>query len=116
MNSESHPTDAPRHRGAPPPLYVGVLVALVLMTLLLVWSAQYDLGVANVAIALTLATVQAVLVALVYMHLMYQRALHSVVLVLTLFMLGLFISLAVLDAGQYRDQLEPQLAPELEGR
>jgi cytochrome c oxidase subunit 4 len=89
-----------------------VLTWLALIALLAISavSSHFNLGVGNLVIALTVATLKAALVALAFMKL--GRSLGSVhlALLLTLLMLALLLSLSVGDAvrrGGVRQGLSP---------
>lgn len=56
--------------------YVGIFVALILLTVATVGVAFVDLGVLNVVVALTIAVSKALLVALYFMHLRYSGSLN----------------------------------------
>ena len=56
-------------------VYWGVFLALVVGTLVTVWSATIDLGALNVIVALVIATAKALLVVLYFMHVKYASKL-----------------------------------------
>lgn len=56
-------------------VYWGVFLALVVGTLVTVWSATLDLGVWNTPIALAIACTKALLVILYFMHVKYSTKL-----------------------------------------
>lgn len=105
------PTAAHAHVGhiVPAWLYLVVLLVLLLLTGATVWVTQVDLGAWNVWIALIIATIKAALVALIFMHLAYDRPFVGVVFITTLAFVGLFIGLALFDAFQYRGAREAYL-------
>ena len=59
------------HHVMPLSLYWGVFFALVIGTIVTVWSATIDLGALNVIVALVIASVKALLVVLYFMHVKY---------------------------------------------
>ena len=59
----------------PLPIYWGVFFALVVGTLVTVWSATLDLGKWNLPIALAIACTKALLVILYFMHVKYSSKL-----------------------------------------
>ncbi len=98
----------------PPRILLGVWAALLVLTVLTVAVTRVDLGALNVWVALGIATVKAILVALFFMHLRYDKPFNSVVLVSSIFFLALFLGLALLDTLHYRADLIPSYAPAIE--
>ncbi len=68
-------TNAGGHHILPLSVYWGVFTALVVGTLVTVWSATIDLGAMNVLVALAIASVKALLVILYFMHVKYSSRL-----------------------------------------
>ena len=60
-----------------PGVYVGVFLALIVMTGLTVFAATVDLGMWNTPVALLIAVAKAVLVVLFFMHVKYSSRLVS---------------------------------------
>lgn len=90
----------------------GALLFLTVVTVAVTWV---NLGPLSVPVALGIATVKAILVALFFMHLKYDRPFNAVVLVSSIFFVILFLGLALLDTLHYRDDLIPGYAPAIEG-
>lgn len=84
----------------------GVLGALLLLTFITVAVTWVDLGPLNVWIALVIATVKAILVAMIFMHLWHDRPINGIILSGTLLFVALFIGLALLDAFAYEPNVE----------
>jgi cytochrome c oxidase subunit 4 len=80
--------------------YVGIWIALLVGTALTVFAARIDLGPFNAAVALTIATVKALLVALFFMHIKgaHERLL-KVVVISTVFFLFILLALSMADYG-----------------
>ena len=53
-------------------MFLGVLLALLFLTFITVWVAQFDFGSANMLIAMSIASVKASLVIGFFMHLKYE--------------------------------------------
>ena len=68
-------------------LYIKVLLALLVLTVLTVAVAQMDFGVLNVLIAMGIATIKACLVLLFFMHLKYDDKLFLVLFLTSIFLL-----------------------------
>ena len=71
-------------------LYIKVLVALLVLTVITVAVAQVDFGVLNTIIAMGIATVKAALVLLYFMHLKYDDKTYLVI-----FLSGVFFLLVI---------------------
>ena len=80
---QGQPPDAPGHV-VPLRLLVGVLVALLFLTVVTVAVTYVDLGPVNLVVALLIALVKASLVLLVFMHLRWDRPFNAVVLITSL--------------------------------
>jgi len=78
-------------------VYLGVFVALLILTLSTYGIAFVDLGPGNVAVALAIAIGKALLVALFFMHLRYSPKLTWVVTGGGLFWLGILLALTLSD-------------------
>ena len=78
-------------------VYVAIFCALLVLTGVTVWVAELDLGPANTVVALSIATVKAVLVVLYFMHVRYSSRLVWV------FVVAGFLWLALLIGGVMQD-------------
>ncbi len=79
-------------------LYFGIWITLLACTGLTVWAASVDLGRFNAAVALTIATFKAILVALFFMHLKgASEKLTQLMVVASLFFLLILLVLAMTD-------------------
>lgn len=91
------------------PLWVlaATLVVLLALTVVTVGATWVDFGpVANLWIALVIATVKGTLVALYFMHLRYDRPFNAVVLIAALLFVMLFVSLAMMDSREYQPNVQ----------
>lgn len=70
-----HGEHAGGHHVMPLSIYWGVFFALVVGTIVTVWTATMDLGALNVIVALVIASVKALLVVLYFMHVKYASKL-----------------------------------------
>ncbi len=117
--NETHAAAA-AHHGPSLGLLALVLLTLLALTYLTVAVSQYawlDFGRLNVWIALLIATVKASLVALIFMHLRYDKPFNAVVLITALFFVALFISIALQDSlhyqGSHDDAWQKNYAPDV---
>jgi len=78
-------------------LYLGVAVTLILLTVVTVAVSLVDLGGFNVAIALTIASIKCMLVALVFMHLFFDKKINLVIFFAALTFLTFFLILTLFD-------------------
>jgi cytochrome c oxidase subunit IV len=80
-----------------PKLYVTIFLALMALTILTVVAAYFDLGRANVFIALTIAVTKATLVVLFFMHVRWSSRLTMVFVVAGLFWLIIMVVFTLSD-------------------
>ena len=69
-----------------------------------------DLGRANVVVALAIACLKASVVALVFMHLLYEKRFQLVVLVVSALFAVLLVGFVVFDTTQYQPDLRAREA------
>ena len=87
-------------------ILIGVFVALLCLTGLTVWVAQYDLGAIDFSIAMVIATVKATLVAVFFMHLSHDKGINIFVLISAVLFFGLFLAIVLGDATHYQPAIE----------
>jgi cytochrome c oxidase subunit 4 len=88
MNGHAHPTVK---------TFIAVWAALLVLTALTVFAATLELGPLNAVVALTIATVKALLVLLFFMELRYSTALTKVAVAAAFFFLALLVGLSLAD-------------------
>ena len=88
-------------------MLLGVFALLIFFTVLTVAVTYVDLGPANIWIALGVAVVKAALVGLYFMHLRYDSPFNSLILVSAFLFLALFIGIALMDTGEYQQNISP---------
>ena len=87
-------------KSLPLKMYFSVWIALLAGTFLTYKAAFIELGHFNAAVALTIATIKALLVALFFMHLKGAgEKLLKLVVISTLFFLFILIALSMADYG-----------------
>ena len=79
------------HHVVPLRVYLAIFVALLVLTGVTVWIAGIDLGPLNSVVALSIATLKALLVVLYFMHVRYSSRLTWVFVIGGLFWLVLLI-------------------------
>lgn len=110
----SHAPERPHGGGTahalPPRLLLGTAAALLALTAITVAVSRLDLGQANVVVALAIACLKASVVALVFMHLLYENRFQVVVLVVSALFAVLLVSFVVFDTTQYQPALREREA------
>ena len=91
----------------PVSLLVGILAALMVLTVLTVSVTSIDLGgQGNLIVAMAIATLKAGLVVAFFMHLVWDKKLHLILFLTSVLFLILFLSLSVNDRGEYQPDLD----------
>ena len=85
------------HHILPLSLYVNVFVALIFLTFITVWVAQFDFGTLNGFVAMGIATLKATLVGMYFMHLKYDNKLYAMVIIGAVVFLILFWGFTLFD-------------------
>ena len=78
-------------------VYLGVGISLLVMTIATVLVSYVHLGGWNVVVAIGIATFKAILVALFFMHLLYDNKFYLFVFSMGVLFLGVFITLTMFD-------------------
>lgn len=98
MSDHEHEhVNAPIPHVMPTMFYLGVLGVLLVLTGVTVATAQVDLGVFNLPLAMVIATCKAAVVASMFMHLWWDSKLFSVVFICCLLFLSVFIVMTSSD-------------------
>jgi cytochrome c oxidase subunit 4 len=88
---------AHEHHIIPLATYVKVYLALVFLTVITVSASRIDFGTMNAIVAFGIATVKALLVASIFMHLKYDDKLNRWIIVSAVFFLGVLWFFSILD-------------------
>jgi cytochrome c oxidase subunit 4 len=89
---------------------VGVLGVLLFFTWATVAVRGIDLGSMNLIIAMIIATIKAVLVMAIFMHLRWDNPYHSLWFLGSFVFVALFISIALLDKSEYEPDINERAA------
>lgn len=104
---DSHHDDAHGHglsHIASPKVLLGTFGALMVLTVITVLATKVDLGSnLNLVVAMVVATIKAGLVCMYFMHLRYDKPLHTVAFLSALLFALLFVSFALMDSSEYQD-------------
>ena len=82
---------------SPTRLYVGILLALVMLTLITVGVSYLDMHKFTVFTAMLVATVKATLVLLYFMHIRFEKPMYAVMILAVLLTYGIFVVLTFSD-------------------
>jgi cytochrome c oxidase subunit IV len=92
---------------APMSLLIGVLLALIVLTVLTVGVTAVDLGSqGNLIVAMIVATVKAILVMGFFMHLFWDSKFNVIAFSSSFLFVILFLAMAVLDRSEYRSNVQ----------
>lgn len=92
---------------APWKLYAGIFGVLIVLTVITVAISRVDLGAANLAVAIIVATIKASLVVTFFMHLKDDRRFNAILFLGSLLFGGLFLAYTLNDTA-YRGMVDPQ--------
>jgi cytochrome c oxidase subunit 4 len=81
-------------------MLLGVFASLIFLTAVTVAVVYIDLGWFNIWLAMGIATVKAILVCLIFMHLAWDRPFNTIVFVGSLIFVFLFVSMSMLDSSE----------------
>ena len=87
--------------------YLLTLVTLLILTAITVGASYIQFGAANVVIALTIATIKAIIVALIFMHLLHDKPVNAVIAVAGFVFLGIFLLFDFMDVAERAPILSP---------
>lgn len=79
--------------------YAMILVALIALTLLSVYVTNIDLGNLSIIVALSIAGIKSLLVFSVFMHLVYDKKMYSLMVIGVLLVMTLVLIITFLDYG-----------------
>ncbi len=88
-------------------VYWGVWAALIVLTAVTVAVSQFDFGEGNLIIAMLVAITKGSLVALFFMHLLYENKLNMVIFFSSLVFMTIFFFLTFSDTST-RGKLDPK--------
>src|SRR5690606_29947196 len=85
---------------------VSVFLALLVLTVITVAQASFDLGSLDVVLVMLIATVKAILVMMFFMHLAFDKPFHLFVFLSSFVFMALFVILTIGDARENAGKLE----------
>ncbi|QDV42999.1 hypothetical protein Enr13x_28510 [Stieleria neptunia] len=84
----------------PLPLLAGTFLVLTLLTVLTVAQASFNFGSLDVLIVMVIATIKAVLVGAIFMHLAWDKPFNIICFIGSFVFVGLFIMATLFDSRQ----------------
>ena len=95
--NDTHTTHADGHEVHGSAIYLKTLLILFVLTAITVGASYINFGSGNVAIALFIATIKAILVALFFMHLKDDKPMYGIIASAGFIFLGIFLMFDLLD-------------------
>jgi caa(3)-type oxidase subunit IV len=83
--------------------YLKVFGALLILTVITVTVSRFNFGEYNLIVAMSIAGLKALLVALIFMHLLYDHKFYMVIFILAIVFLAVFIILTMADTQTRKD-------------
>jgi len=83
--------------------YLATLVVLLILTAITVGASYINFGSGNIVIALAIATVKAIIVGLIFMHLLHDKPVNAVIAVAGFLFLGIFLMFDFIDVSSRTD-------------
>jgi cytochrome c oxidase subunit IV len=108
LEHSGHTHAEEHHVHGGPKLYMAVLAALLVLTVITVFASQINFGsnMTNVIIAMLIASIKASLVALFFMHLRWDKPMSAIIFCSSLFFLAIFL-MACYSDNAARPPTEP---------
>lgn len=95
--SHTHATAHHDHHAKAPRTYLLTLIALLTLTVITVGVSYIDFGAGNIVVAVTVATIKAFLVGLIFMHLLQDKPINAVIFCAAFLFLSLLFLFTFLD-------------------
>lgn len=86
-------------------LLLATWTALLVLTALTIGVTWVDLGAWNLWLAMAIATAKAMLVALFFMHLAFDKPINALILLSALLFVAIFVGLALMDTMHYHPDI-----------
>ncbi len=118
MSSHDHEHGAVGHI-VPIKMLVGTCLALLFLTAVTVWGAKLDFAEIqmhemNIVVAMGVAVIKCTIVALIFMHLRWDRSFVGFIFVGSLIFVGIFIGFTLLDTSEYQPTIIPGDTPQIQ--
>jgi len=96
------------HHITPLRTYLIIAATLLFLSAVTVWVSYFDFGPFNIIIAMGVASLKATLVALFFMHLLWDDKKNMTIFVMSLMFLAIFIVITLLDTD-FRGKVNPEM-------
>src|SRR5208283_954270 len=97
LADQEHATSHDDHDSKAPRTYVLTLIALLTLTIITVAVSYIDFGAGNIVVAVTVATIKAFLVGLIFMHLLHDKPINGIIFCAAFLFLSLLFLFTFLD-------------------
>ncbi|HJM39953.1 MAG TPA: cytochrome C oxidase subunit IV family protein [Planctomycetota bacterium] len=87
-------------------MLAGTFVALLLLTALTVATGKMDLHGFDLGVAMIIATIKATIVALIFMHLKWDRPFNGYIFLVAILFVGMFLAYVVVDTNTYQNDIK----------
>jgi cytochrome c oxidase subunit 4 len=84
----------------------GTFLALLALTAFTVWTGKMDLHGFDLGVAMIIATVKAILVTLIFMHLKWDRPFNGFVFLIAVLFAGVFLAYVLTDTTSYQNDIK----------
>lgn len=91
----------------PVPMLLSVFFALVLLTIITVAQASFDIGSLDIVVVMVIATIKAALVMAFFMHMAYDKPFNVIVFLSSFAFVALFLIFTMSDSKQTSPDFEP---------
>ncbi len=112
MSAQAHGDDGHGHDFAHPlpiPILLAVFAALVVLTLITVGQASFDMGSFDVVIVMVIATIKASLVMAFFMHMAYEKPFNVICFLGSFVFVALFVIFTLGDSQGTSDAFTPKV-------
>jgi cytochrome c oxidase subunit IV len=97
LAEQTHAASHDDHDAKAPRTYVLTLIALLTLTVITVGVSYIDFGAGNIVVAVTVATIKAFLVGLIFMHLLHDKPINAIIFCAAFLFLSLLFLFTFLD-------------------
>src|SRR5271165_64433 len=97
LAEQTHAASHDDHEAKAPRTYLLTLIALLTLTVITVAVSYIDFGAGNIVVAVTVATIKAFLVGLIFMHLLHDKPINAIIFCAAFLFLSLLFLFTFLD-------------------
>ena len=93
----------------PPWILLSTFFALVFFTAVTVAQSYLALGDAEIYVAMTIATIKALLVLVFFMHVRHEKAFNILIILFSLVFVAVFIGFCTMDSMSYQNEIDARV-------